>query len=76
MIDFTRRRFLFGLAAVPLMVPAVKHFVMPRWKQTPLDQIDGFPLGAAGLAKAMGIDLGHDFAMDATPSSLRTGRRL
>lgn len=30
MIDFTRRRFLFGLAAVPLVVPAVTHFVMPK----------------------------------------------
>lgn len=39
MTDFTRRRFLFGLAAAPLVVPAVKHFVMPqppvgRWGST------------------------------------------
>lgn len=32
MIDLTRRRFLFGLAAAPLVVPAVTHFVMPRWE--------------------------------------------
>lgn len=30
MIDFTRRRFLSGLAATPLIVPAAKHFVMPN----------------------------------------------
>lgn len=30
MIDFTRRRFLFGLAAAPLVVPAVKHFILPK----------------------------------------------
>lgn len=30
MVDLTRRRFLFGLAAVPLVVPVVKHFVMPK----------------------------------------------
>lgn len=45
MVDFTRRRFLFGLAAVPLMVPVVKHFVMPKWEPNPdaqawLDQVE------------------------------------
>lgn len=30
MIDFARRRFLFGIAAAPLVLPAVKHFVMPK----------------------------------------------
>lgn len=38
MIDLTRRRFLFGVAATPLAVQAVKHFVMPKKKPwTPLD---------------------------------------
>lgn len=27
-IDFTRRRFLFGLAALPLAIPAAKHFIV------------------------------------------------
>lgn len=30
MIDLTRRRFVFGLAAVPAVIVARKHFVMPR----------------------------------------------
>jgi hypothetical protein len=30
MIDFTRRRFIFGLAAAPLLAPAVTHFLMPK----------------------------------------------
>jgi hypothetical protein len=30
MIDFSRRRFLFGLAAAPLAVPVVTHFIMPK----------------------------------------------
>lgn len=34
MIDFTRRRFLFGLAAVPLVVPTAKHFVLPKIELT------------------------------------------
>lgn len=29
-IDFTRRRFVFGLAAMPAVVVARKHFVMPK----------------------------------------------
>lgn len=39
MFDPTRRRFLFGLAAVPLMVPAVKHFVMPAFELAPLKEM-------------------------------------
>jgi len=35
-IDLTRRRFLFGLAAAPLVAPVVTHFIMPA----SLDLID------------------------------------
>ncbi len=45
-IDFARRRFLFGLAAVPLVAPAVKHFILPKWEPV-----------AVGLDVGSGFDL-------------------
>jgi hypothetical protein len=55
MIDFTRRRFLFGLAAVPLIVPAVKHFIV-KTPELIVPVADGI---SRNQIFANSIDFGH-----------------
>jgi hypothetical protein len=82
MIDFTRRRFLFGLAAAPLVVPAVTHFVMPKitldprrdwpeWWAAAYERIINPPLVARGIdMKGVALVPGSVVWVSANPSPL------
>jgi len=69
MIDFTRRRFLFGVAAVPLIVAAPKHFIMPA-KEPLVANLFDFAIQMPG-----GIAMG-EFSKAEVKGAIRRGDRV